>query len=313
LYQNATHNLFLTATPGQSPLDLAYLKDVIGFKSYWPWVRSFKGVIPNRWGGLDFRPGSVEDARKLSKIVDNNLRAIRHIPQQIQGWPELQREIFPIQLTPQQAEYYNQAMNDYIAAREDSGSRLTPEAYDMIAVGQFRTRISELRVDATVDLADSLICQNKVVTIACEYVNPANRIYEELSKKGWRVEIICGETPQAARDEYLRLSMEDKLDAIVFTIEEGINLQQFKDEHRQRCQLCHDLQWSALVQHQIQGRTHRAGRFALVYWMVVADSVDERVSKVLAKRMSTMGVISGDRINMDNYLFGYPKEEVLTS
>jgi hypothetical protein len=313
LYAKATHNLFLTATPGQSPLDLAYLKDVIGFKSFWPWVRSFKGVVANRWGGLDFKSTSIEDRRRLEKVVENNPLAIRHTPQQIAGWPELQREIFPIKLDARQSEFYHQAMEDYIKSREDSGSRLSPEAYDMIAVGQFRKRISDLRVPATIELADTLISQGKVVTIACEYLNPAKIIHENLTKKGWRVGVITGAVNSPQRAFVLSQSVKDELDCIIFTVEEGINLQQMEDNHRERVQIDHDLQWSGLAQHQIDGRTHRAGRFALVYWMTVADTVDDRVAKVMKKRLSVMNSINGQvedfQINMDNYIYGEPKQE----
>ncbi len=53
--------LYLTATPGQTPMDLVYLKDVVPFDSYWHWVRSFKGVRERKIGrkicGLEYRPG----------------------------------------------------------------------------------------------------------------------------------------------------------------------------------------------------------------------------------------------------------------
>jgi hypothetical protein len=48
-----------------------------------------------------------------------------------------------------------------------------------------------------------------------------------------------------------------------------------------RCQIDHDLRWSAIQAHQIGGRSHRDGKFAQVYWVIAKDTIDSRVAELL--------------------------------
>lgn len=304
--------LLLTATPGQSPLDLHYLKGVVPFNNFWPWVRSFQGVFEKKWGGLDFRRSHQHDIDRLKGIVEGNARAIRRTPQDIAGWPELNRVMFPIKLTPKQAETYNEAMESYLHTLDNNKRYGVMKAYDMVAVGQFRKTLSELKCESTIALAQNLIDQGKIITISCDYLDSVRRISEALEEGGVRIGIITGDTIAEKRKQVLELSMTDALQAIVFTVREGINLQQPQNSTIERIQIDHDIRWSALQQHQIDGRTHRSGMNALVYWMIVGDTVDERVASVLKKRMEVMKDIQGEEIDPTPYLFGIPKQEELT-
>jgi hypothetical protein len=55
-----------------------------------------------------------------------------------------------------------------------------------------------------------------------------------------------------------------------------------------RSQIDHDLRWSAIQAHQIDGRSHRDGKFAQVYWVVAKDTVDSRVAEVLLWKLESM-------------------------
>ena len=61
-----------------------------------------------------------------------------------------------------------------------------------------------------------------------------------------------------------------------------------------RAQLDHDLRWSSVAAHQLDGRSHRNGRHAPVYWLVAKGTVDERVAEVLLLKLQRMGRIQGD-------------------
>jgi hypothetical protein len=54
------------------------------------------------------------------------------------------------------------------------------------------------------------------------------------------------------------------------------------------------LRWSAIQAHQIDGRSHRDGKFAQVYWVVTKDSVDGRAAEVLIKKLESIGHLQGD-------------------
>jgi hypothetical protein len=51
---------------------------------------------------------------------------------------------------------------------------------------------------------------------------------------------------------------------------------------------------------QIEGRTHRDGRFSQVYWMLGADTVEEQLAEVVAGRMRSMSLMQGDKATQDD-------------
>ena len=54
------------------------------------------------------------------------------------------------------------------------------------------------------------------------------------------------------------------------------------------------LRWSAIQMKQIEGRTHRDGRFSQVYWMLGEDTVEEDVAEIVAHRLRAMSRMQGD-------------------
>lgn len=293
--KRARRILYLTATPGQDPMELRYLADVIGIKDslFWNWVRQFKGIWKPQWGGLKFRPGHLEDTQKLLKITQNNPRALRRTAKDIVGWPELQRIIQPVRLTAREGHDYGVAFEDYLQAISEANKTIHPQSHRLVASGQFRKRLSEIKVPYTVDLAKNLLEQGKVVTISCEYRETVRLIYNEL-EKDYRVSMIHGDVSTEERQAILAKSKCDELDVVIFTVQEGINLHQTQDSHISRVQIDSDIRWSALAMHQIDGRTHRAGVHAPVYWMTCHEAIDHKVAIRLKERMETLGAINGE-------------------
>ncbi|MBV8275900.1 MAG: hypothetical protein JO170_11670, partial [Verrucomicrobia bacterium] len=85
---------------------------------------------------------------------------------------------------------------------------------------------------------------------------------------------------------------------ILFNVVEGISLHEGEANNGgnnvPRSQIDHDLRWSAIQAHQIDGRSHRDGKFAQVYWVVAKDTVDCRVAEVLLRKLESMGNVQGD-------------------
>lgn len=303
LRQIAKHLLFVSATPGVNPLDLSYLGDIFGFdpvKGFWKWAFSFKGVRRNVWKGVDFMPGFKSDTERLNALIVDNPLAIRRTPQELQNWPELQRVLQPVLLDDTQRRQYDKAFKDYLAAIRMEGRKLHNRAYAMVMSGQFRKRISFLKAKTTADFAKTLLEQGMVVVISCEYLDTVAMLEEEL--KGYSVGKIIGETKSDERKAILEKSARDELSVILTTVNEGINLHQMEDSHRNRVHIISDIRWSAIAQSQCEGRVHRAGRNALVYWMVASDTIDMKVAQKLVERMKTMGNVVGEEIDLEEII-----------
>ena len=112
--------------------------------------------------------------------------------------------------------------------------------------------------------------------------------------------VIHGSLTAAAREaERVRFQRGDAK-VVLFTVEEGISLHQGevpgKSGDAQRSQVVHDLRWSAIQMAQIEGRCHRDGKFAQVYWVYADETVEERIARVVAGRIQSMKEMIGDDV-----------------
>ena len=63
-----------------------------------------------------------------------------------------------------------------------------------------------------------------------------------------------------------------------------------------RSEVIHDLRWSAIQMAQIEGRCHRDGRFAQVYWAYADGTIEDRIARVVAGRIQSMKEMVGDDV-----------------
>ena len=187
-----------------------------------------------------------------------------------------------------------------IALEEDTlnrsrGSKDTTKG--IAQLGRLRQKASILRVSHTADLAEELISNGYQVAISVEYLKTLDLIKDALIKKNLRVLEFSGRNTGVREQE--RLKYQDGLaDAIIFSTESSISLHQLNDNDKPRAQINHDLRWSAIEQEQIDGRSHRNGRHAPVYWCFSAYTIEERVATILLSKLEAMNTLRGDR-NVD--------------
>src|SRR4029077_12333714 len=120
-------------------------------------------------------------------------------------------------------------------------------------------------------------------------------------------------TSQSRESERLRYQ-RGEAQVILFNIAEPISLHEGETNNGgnnvPRCQIDHDLRWSAIQAHQIDGRSHRDGKFAHVYWVVAKDTIDSRVAEVLLWKLESMGNLQGDLTkHFEEILSAIQKEE----
>ena len=83
---------------------------------------------------------------------------------------------------------------------------------------------------------------------------------------------------------------------MVFTVEEGISLHQGEHDDVPRSEVIHDLRWSAIQMAQIEGRCHRDGRYAPVYWTYADETIEERIAGIVCGRLESMKAMVGDDV-----------------
>jgi len=72
-------------------------------------------------------------------------------------------------------------------------------------------------------------------------------------------------------------------------------LHQGEYNNAKRANIVHDLRWSGIQMKQIEGRTHRDGKFSQVYWMMGENTVEEGVARIVAERIRSMSRMQGDQ------------------
>ena len=86
------------------------------------------------------------------------------------------------------------------------------------------------------------------------------------------------------------------LDAVIFTVTESISLHrgELAGGDRERSLVVHDMRHSAIQLQQIEGRCHRDGQRAVIYYAFAEGTVEERIVATVLARMLAMDGMAGD-------------------
>lgn len=311
----ADFRIWLSATAGQNPLELAYLapllaestgarvKDLAEFEK---WCQGQGiGVTRGAFGKWTWR-GNSDDASEragadddLTKIRDMLFggkvpSAIRRSPTDIAGWPEINRILLPVPLEGEDRYHYEQAWGEFRDALDLERTGKGDPKNALVIRLRFRQKASLLRTGFTVDWAEELLGQGLQVAISVAFHETLDVVREALEKSGHRVAVIHGKlTPRDKESQRLDFQY-GRATVCLYTVEEGISLHQGEYNDAPRANIVHDLRWSAIQMKQIEGRTHRDGKFSQIYWMVGDGTVEERLAGVVARRVRSMSIMQGD-------------------
>jgi len=307
--------IWISATAGQNPLELSYLSNLLSFqsgkkpkvveKNYEEWCQEVGiGVQRGKFGRWTWE-GSTEDNKILNRILfgkrNLSVGALRRRCSDIEGWPELQRIPKKHELTAVEKQSYEMEWKEFLKAlEEDKLNRVRGKkdtSNGIAKLGRLRQKASILRAEHTADLAEELLSNGYQVAISVEYLKTLDLLKELIVKKGFKVVEFSGRNTQN-REEERQKYQEGVADVIIFSTESSISLHQISNHDKPRAQINHDLRWSAIEQEQIDGRSHRNGRHAPVYWCFSSDTIEERVAKILLSKLESMNTLRGDR-NVD--------------
>jgi SNF2 family DNA or RNA helicase len=299
--------LWLSATAGQNPLELSYLASLLAsvtgsrasdLKDFEAWCTKMDlGVARGAFGRWDWRgdPADCEKVRAL--LFDGKASAgLRRRPEDIAGWPEINRMLTPIELDSEKRALYQTAWTEFRREMDLTPSGRDPKSA-LAAALRLRQKSSFVRVQGTVELVLDLLENGHQVAVSVAFIDTLTAIREALEKEGAACAAIHGALPAALREEERMRFQRGDAKVVLFTVEEGISLHQGEHNDVPRSEVIHDLRWSAIQMAQIEGRCHRDGRFAQVYWTYADGTVEDRIAQVVARRIQTMKAMIGDDVD----------------
>ncbi|MBA4270889.1 MAG: restriction endonuclease subunit R, partial [Methylobacterium sp.] len=254
----ASFTIYMSATAGQSPHELSYLgpllaraadmpsADLDGFRQLMKRLKM--GRARGRWKNWSWEPNEADRAR-MAGLLYRGPRAIglRRRPEEIAGWPEVQRELAPVALDAAARKLYEATWREF---RKElglaGGSTRKPQGW--AADLRFRQKASLLRIQGTVDFCDDLLGNDEQVAVSVAFLETSAMLADALRGRGWRVGEINGER-SGLQNEETRLSFQTgQLDAVIFTVTESISLHrgEMPGGERERSLVIHDMRHSAI-------------------------------------------------------------------
>ena len=298
--------VYLSATAGQSPHELSYLGGLLArgpdappatLAGYRELMRRLGiGGAKGRWTNWRWAPNERDRAAMAALLYRGpDAVGLRRRPEEVAGWPEVQRDLAPTALTPAERRLYDATWRDFrreLGLLGGSTRRPVGWAADL----RFRQKASLLRIAGTADVAEELLDQGQAVAVSVAYLETASMLADALRARGWRVGTIDGRNGGEANEATRVAFQTGALDAVVFTVTESISLHagEMPGGERVRALLVHDMRHSAIQLGQIEGRCHRDGEKAVIHYLYAEETVEERIASTVMGRMAAMDGMAGD-------------------
>jgi hypothetical protein len=165
---------------------------------------------------------------------------------------------------------------------------------------RFRQKASLLRTLDTIEFVTDLVDNEYQVAISIQFMESLDIIKNGLTKKGIKAVEFSGR-PGLNREDQRIIFQKGKADVILFTPTEGISLhagEQLADgtkaSLKKRVTVVHDNRYTAFETTQIEGRAHRDGQLANIYYMYAENTIEEPMTQNTINRMANMSALSGD-------------------
>lgn len=309
--------VWCSATAGQNPVELSYLHQLIGdltgrkvghsIVDYATWCKDLGIKVRNSFGGLAW-DRNPEDLTRIKDILFSGVTpgALRRRPSDIVGWPELERIAWPVGLTPVDREIYDAAWEEVrrlaLEDREQRQNSRRPTraggGNSLVALLRFRQKASALRIDATADLVETLLENDKQVAVSTEFLDTLRALEERLARRKIASATIHGAMSAAERETNRIAFQQGHRKVVLFTVKEGISLHAGEKSSAatttDRITVIHDPRWDAISTAQIEGRTWRDGQRSTCYHTYAANTAEEKVVSTMLSKLSAMKTMLAD-------------------
>lgn len=324
-YQESSKNspfvIWASATVGQNILELQYLfpllKQITRDTEKMTWVQwlekyDFNIRVAKKTGNVriddvlakqdpnEFDRRNRIDAKKINKILFSpNSPSIRRTPSDIEGWPEIQRIAQSIELdTKEHFEYMKQWLQ-FRADRKLIRKGKNPSA-SLVRELRFRQKSSILRIPHTVEFVADLVENNHQVAIYCQFMESVDGIMAGLARKGIKATECTGRNEDEREKNRIEFQ-KGHAKVVIFSVKEAISFH--ADEilsdgtsatSNPRVSVMHDLNYSGIASQQIEGRCHRSGTFAPVYYLYAKNTNESKVAHRMVERIQNISLIMDD-------------------
>ena len=222
--------------------------------------------------------GSQESIDKIhGMLFKGKVRAaLRRTPSDLVGYPEISRALTPLDMTGDEIVAYNLVWEEFKSVMQNAQNKRTKKGEDNILVAKLRLRekASFLKIPYTVEYIEDMLDNGYQVAVSVAFKDTLHEIVARLAKKKIDVSLIYGELNATEKEEQRMKFQTGENKVVIFTVEEAISLHQGEYNDAPRTMLIHDLRWSAISMSQIEGRTHRDGKFSQIYWLYFGDTIE---------------------------------------
>lgn len=302
----ASWRLWLPAAAGENPPRLSCLAPLPAkaagarlseTKDFAAWLAAQDlGVAKEAFGRWTWNGDPGAEARVHDLLYGGPLPlGIRRRPEDVAGWPEMERIPFPLDLAPEAMALYDELWRDF---RQSLGLGVRGQRNPKDALAQrmrFRQKASLLRLDGCAALVEDLLENGMKVAVSVAFQETLEALRERLSSLAPAC-AIHGRLAPAEKEAERRRFQGGDARVCLFAVEEGISLHQgeIAEDDTPRALVIHDVRWPAIQMEQIEGRTHRDGKLAPACWTFAPGAIDERILEIVSAKARTMRTTQGD-------------------
>jgi len=286
----------LTGTPITSrPINYFNLLNLIQS----PVASNWMAYVKRYCNGFQFKAGkrriwNVSGASNLDELRERTQRQVlRRLKENILDLPE--KIITPVYLRLKSKEY-EELMGEYYDWYDKSGEAdsLTLQFSKLTKVRQV---IANEKINATIELIESVLEQDKKVIVFTNFTNSLELILEKFGKIAVRVDGSCSQKErQYAVDEFQN---NDKIKVFVGNIKAaGVGLTLTAGE----IVIMNDLSFLPSDHSQAEDRAYRIGQknSVLVYYPIFDNTIEGIIYDILQKKKNIFETIMGDRVSTED-------------
>lgn len=314
----------MSATAGRDPSKVSYLHrglfwndglqplPHITSERFAEWAESHrlsvgKGAFGNALAWTPEKNGSDPD-RELERLHALIFKtdppwAFRRKP----DWPKQRRIPVPVELTWEETEAYNADWRDFqkalaaidrkMKATQSGKTRSALRARGLAEQTRYRQKAGQVRAGGTAAFVAEMVGKGHQVAISAEHLGTVNRLREELDSLKMPTALFTGENRETREDERIAYQRGEKK-VIIYTPTEGFNLHagetHVDGNNVPRVTVVAEPRWSPGKALQAEGRGHRNGTDAPVYYTFASGTVEEDVIQRCIDGMENIGKINGD-------------------